>query len=146
LIRRQNTVTVGTNVVYAGLYSRAGASNRILQYIIDEELVPAITSPVYFEYCDVLTRPESLAAFELKAHEVGSVLDAIALLARKHRVHYLLRSNLLDESDNIFLECAFASNTRYLITSNVKHFTSGELLGFEKLIVTPSEFLRRMNE
>ena len=29
-----------------------------------------------------------------------------------------MRPNLPDENDNIFMECAFASNSDYLITSN----------------------------
>jgi predicted nucleic acid-binding protein len=51
----------------------------------------------------------------------------------------LLRPNLPDENDNIFVECAFASNSDYLVTSNIKDFKKGELKGFNFKVVTPKE-------
>jgi len=62
------------------------------------------------------------------------------LLAKKQSLYFLLRPNLIDEKDNLFYECAFASNSEYLITSNIKHFKSTELKGFQFNIVTPGEF------
>jgi predicted nucleic acid-binding protein len=56
-----------------------------------------------------------------------------------YAIYYLLRPNLPDESDNIFVECAFASNSEYLVTSNVRDFKRGELKGFGFQIVTPKE-------
>jgi hypothetical protein len=45
---------------------------------------------------------------------VEDVLDLLALLAKKHNIYFLLRPNLIDEKDNIFCECAFASDSEYL--------------------------------
>jgi len=61
-------------------------------------------------------------------------------LARKHSIYFLLRPNLFDENDNMICECAFASNSDYLITSNIRDFRSGELkeLGFKA--ITPKDF------
>jgi predicted nucleic acid-binding protein len=39
-------------------------------------------------------------------------------------------------------ECAFASNSDYIITSNVKDFRSAELKGFGFKIITPRDFLK----
>ena len=41
------------------------------------------------------------------------------------------------------LECAIAANADYLVTFNVRDF--GESAGFAPKIVTPSEFLRRLD-
>ena len=133
-------ITVDTNVIFSGLYSATGASHRILNLVLDEKLKLAVSTQIYFEYYDVLTRIDSLKKMHLTAAEVEEVLDLVALLSQKNAIYYLLRPNLIDETDNIFIECAFASNSDYLITSNVRDFSSGELknMGFE--IVTPGQF------
>jgi predicted nucleic acid-binding protein len=108
--------------------------------ILKEEVTLAISSPVYFEYYDVLAREENLIKLGLSIEQVEDVLDLLALLAKKHNIYFLLRPNLIDEKDNIFCECAFASDSEYLITSNIKDFKSAELKGFKFKIVTPREF------
>ena len=133
-------VTVDTNVIFAALYSRSGASHRILELILDEKLKLALSVQTYFEYCDVLTREENLAKLGLTRAEVENVLDLLALLAQKHTIYYLLRPNLIDEKDNLFVECAFASQSDYLITSNVRDFIRGELKGFTFTVITPADF------
>lgn len=135
-------VTVDTNVIFAALYSKTGASHRIFQLILDEKLELALSVQTYFEYYDVLTRSENLKTLNLSIGEIEDILDLLALLAKKHSVYYLLRPNLIDEKDNIFVECAFASNSEYLITSNVRDFKSGELKGFKFQIITPGDFYK----
>ncbi len=133
-------VTVDTNVIFAALYSKAGASHRIFQLLLDEKLKFALSVQTYFEYYDVLTRSDSLKKLKLSNDEVEDVLDLLALLAQKYSIYYLLRPNLADEKDNLFVECAFASNSEYLITSNVRDFRSGELKGFKFQVITPGDF------
>ena len=58
------------------------------------------------------------------------------------RVSYLLRPNLPDEGDNLFVECAFVSQSDYLITNNTRDFFGGELvMPFE--VCTPRAFYRQ---
>jgi len=133
-------VTVDTNVIFAALYSKTGASHRIFQLILDEKLKLALSAQAYFEYYDVLTRSENIKKLNLSIVEIEEVLDLLALLAKKQSIYYLLRPNLIDEKDNLFVECAFASNSEYLITSNVRDFKSGELKGFKFQIITPGDF------
>ena len=135
-------ITIDTNVIFSALYSNTGASHHILRWIIDEKLNLAISTQTYFEYYDVLTRKKSLEQLNLTVNEVEDVLDLLALLSQKHHIYYLLRPNLPDESDNIFVECAFASNSDYLITGNIKDFKKSELKGFNFKLVTPSEFYK----
>ncbi len=134
------TITVDTNVIFSALYSKLGASHYILRLILKEEVKLAISSPVYFEYYDVLATKENLIKLGLSMEQVEDVLDLLALLAKKHNLYFLLRPNLIDEKDNIFYECAFASDSEYLVTSNIKDFKSAELKGFNFKIVTPREF------
>jgi putative PIN family toxin of toxin-antitoxin system len=139
-------ITLDTNILYASLYSSSGASHQILRLILDEKLQVAISTPVYFEYYDVLTRAENLRKINLTINEVEDVLDLLALLAKKYSIYFLLRPNLSDEKDNMFVECAFASNSQYLITSNVRDFKRAELKGFSFQIITPGDFLKTWRE
>lgn len=135
-------ITLDTNILFSALYSSSGASHQILKLIIDEKLQVAISTPVYFEYYDVLTRVEISKKINLTIKEIEDVLDLIALLAKKYSIYFLLRPNLSDEKDNLFVECAFASNSQFIITSNIKDFKRAELKGFSFQIVTPGDFLK----
>ena len=98
------------------------SSHKILKLIMSEELKIALSAQMFFEYYDVLIRDENLQKFNLTIGEIEDILDLLALLAQKYSIYYLLRPNLSDENDNIFVECAFASNSDYLITFNIKDF------------------------
>lgn len=135
-------ITIDTNVIFAALNSSQGASNQILKLVVNEKIQFALSPSTYFEYYDVLTRPENLIKFNLSISEIEDILDLLALLAKKHQIYFLQRPNLTDEKDNIFIECAFASNSDFLVTSNVKDFKSGELKFRSFQIITPSEFLK----
>lgn len=133
-------ITLDTNTLLAALLSQAGSSHSILRLIIEEELRLAISTPVLFEYEAVLKRKELLEKMRLSPDQVEDLLDLLVLLADKRSVYYRLRPNLLDENDNIFVECAFASNSRYLITSNTKDFHLGSLKSHPFRVVTPGDF------
>ncbi|MDU9050079.1 MAG: putative toxin-antitoxin system toxin component, PIN family [Candidatus Electrothrix sp. Rat3] len=133
-------ITLDTNTLLAALLSQAGSSHRILRLIIQEELKLAISTPVLFEYEAVLKRKELLDKMNLSPGQVEDLLDLLVLLADKRSVYYRLRPNLLDENDNIFVECAFSSNSRYLITSNTKDFHFGRLKSHPFQVLTPGNF------
>jgi len=135
-------ITVDTNVIFSALYSNSGASHQILNLIVEEKLILAITNQVYLEYYDVLSRKENLIKLNLTIDAVQDFIDYLLLLAQKHKVYYLLRPNLIDENDNIFMECAFTSNSNFLITSNIRDFMSGELSDFMFDIQTPGDFYK----
>ena len=111
-----------------------------------EKLQVAISTPVYFEYYDALTRAEKLRKINLTINEAKDVLDLLALLAKKYSIYFLLWPNLSNEKDSMVVECAFASNSQYLITSNVRDFKGDELKGFTFQIITPGDFLKTRRE
>jgi len=135
-------ITVDTNVIVSALYSKTGASFQIFQLLLDEKLTLALSVQTYFEYYEVLTREENLEKLRLAVDDVEDILDLLALMAQKHSIYFLLRPNLMDESDNLFVECAFASNSEYLITSNIGDFESGELKGFPFTVITSGDFYK----
>ena len=135
-------ITIDTNVIFAGLYSKTGASHFIMKLVLDEKVKLAISTQTYFEYYDVLAREENRKKLDLSIKDVENLLDLLALLSQKHSIYYLLRPNLPDEKDNIFVECAFASNSQYLITSNIRDFKNSELKKLGYKVVTPGQFYK----
>ncbi|OGG52222.1 MAG: toxin-antitoxin system, toxin component [Candidatus Handelsmanbacteria bacterium RIFCSPLOWO2_12_FULL_64_10] len=67
----------------------------------------------------------------------------IAYVAKPYSISFLMRPNLTDESDNMFVDLAFASNSRFLITSNVTDFTRQAELKFNSFgVITPGQFVK----
>jgi len=137
-------VVVDTSVLYQAMYSDSGASHAIFNLIRLGNLKLSLSIPVFEEYCDVLLRKESLKQFELAQEDIKIILDFIALIGVKTDIRFLLRPNLRDENDNIFMELAFASDSRFIITKNVRDFTYMPELKLDEIqIVTPAEFMER---
>lgn len=139
-------VTIDTNTLIAALLSKNGASHQILRLIITEKLKLALSTNVLLEYDAVTKREEILKKSKFKKEQIEDVLDLLALLAHKHEIYFRLRPNLADEKDNLFVECAFTSNSEYLITSNVRDFKNAELKGFGFGVVTPKQFYQMWRE
>ena len=136
-------ITLDTNVLYQALRSSSGASYHILWLIREYQLEMAISIPVFLEYREVLLRPESLRDLSLSRSEIESVLRFIAYVAKPYSISFLMRPNLTDESDNMFVDLAFASNSRFLITSNVTDFTRQAELKFNSFgVITPGQFVK----
>jgi putative PIN family toxin of toxin-antitoxin system len=134
--------TLDTNVLYQSLYSNTGASNFIIQQVKGRKIQMALSVPVFYEYEAVLSRKSSLNNFELDKEDIDKFLRYIAYIGKVYDPHYLYRPNLKDESDNMFVELAVASQSDYLITNNIKDYKNSELK-FDRLrIITPSEFVK----
>ena len=137
-------VVLDTCILFQALFSSGGASHQIVKMMRNGELELAISVPVFEEYKDVLQRKESLKQFEMTKDDVVKVLDFIALAAVGIDVHFLMRPNLRDENDNMFVDLAFASGASYLITKNIRDFKIDnelELGSFE--VISPSEFMKK---
>lgn len=136
-------IVVDTSILFQALYSSRGASHEILKMVRRGDVQLALSIPVFQEYCDVLSRPSSLKQFGLPLSSIQSVLDFIALVGIKTDIRFLLRPNLQDENDNIFMELAFACDSRYIITRNSKDFLNNAELRFGEIkILTPADFLK----
>ena len=74
-------------------------------------------------------------------------MDFIALVGMKTDIRYLLRPNLRDENDNMFMELAFASDSRFIITMNKRDFKYKPELKLDEIeVLTPAEFVRMWRE
>ena len=137
-------VVLDTNVVFQALYSQTGASHFILGLIREQKIKLALSMKVFAEYEAVLTRKKNLKAIGLTEEDVIKVLTFLAFIGRPFETYFLLRPNLRDEDDNIFVKLAFASNAKYVITSNTRDFTADPQLRFEDFqVVTPADFVKQ---
>jgi len=68
-------ITLDTNALLAALLSRADASYLILRLILNERLKLAISTPILFEYEDVLKRKDILTKINLSPAQVEDILD-----------------------------------------------------------------------
>lgn len=131
---------VDTNVLYAGLYSAAGASFQILRMIERGRLRPVLSTTLLFEYEEILSRDrESLGMTE---DNITDILDGLCNRGENRRIHFLWRPQLPDARDDHVIELAVAAGGVDIITHNVKHFTVAHTFGVH--VVTPSTALRSL--
>lgn len=136
-------VTLDTNVLFQALYSPSGSSGFILQLFGEGKITAAISESVWTEYQDVLLRPTSLAKFNMSVDDVTKFLLAFPLLAKRTKIHFSFRPNLRDEAGNMILELAVHSQSRFLITNNIRDFTILKELIFDDVtIIKPSDFVK----
>ena len=98
----------------------------------------ALTVALYTEWQAVLTRPEHLPAGATADEALGFV-RYLASVAHLQEVHFLWRPFLRNPDDDMVLECAVASGSRFIVTHNLKDFLRVEELKVQA--ITPGEFL-----
>jgi len=131
-----------TNVIFAALDSKTGASRRLLLHLASNDYEAFVSGLLFGEYCGVLHR--HLDRFGLTAAELDDFLDGLASLMQPQTIHFTWRPILRDEKDDMVLECAVAAGADYLVTFNTRDF--GESASFAPKIVTPSQFLERLEQ
>jgi predicted nucleic acid-binding protein len=75
----------------------------------------------------------------LNESEINAILDYILSKSSIRKVFYLWRPYLKDPKDDLVLELAVESQSKYIITFNKKDFVGVEKFGLKA--VTPQEFL-----
>jgi|TARA_B110000263_G_scaffold245141_1_gene254233 putative PIN family toxin of toxin-antitoxin system len=137
-------IVADTNVLYQALRDQGGASHYILQLVKQSAVEKAVSVPVFLEYRDVLLRLKILHDLKFTVEEIETVLRFIAYIAKAAQIHFLMRSHLRDESDNMVVDLAFASNSEFIVTNNVRDFqhkAESTFGGFA--VVTSSEFVKQ---
>ena len=129
-----NTITmkvvIDTNVIYAGLRSRNGASFQVLQHIGTGEFDIVLSVPLLFEY-EMVFKREPLP--NLEEQDIEDVLDYLCAAADVRDIFYLWRPYLKDPKDDMLLEVAVESNAEYIVTFNLQDFRNIGAFGVEAL-------------
>jgi putative PIN family toxin of toxin-antitoxin system len=133
-------IVLDTNVLYAGLYSASGKSYQLLKAISDGRVRIALSTPLLFEYEDVLKRNQPV--LNLSDAEVEVVLDNLCRLADFQAVYFLWRPCLPDAKDDMVLELAVAAQVSRIVSFNAKDFSPASRFGIE--VVTPKIMLEEL--
>jgi putative PIN family toxin of toxin-antitoxin system len=136
-----NRVVIDTNVFVSALLSQESSPSLVMRLCLTKAIRPMMGTALYTEYCDVCNRGKIFKNSPLNKSERNELFDAFISVCEWVSVYYLWRPNLNDEGDNHLLELATASQSRYIITGNVKDFQKGNLLFPDIMIVTPKEFI-----
>jgi putative PIN family toxin of toxin-antitoxin system len=134
-------IVLDTNVLYAGLYSASGKSYQLLKAIAGGRARIVLSTPLLFEYEDVLKRNQTM--LNLNEAEVEVVLDNLCALADFQAVYFLWRPCLPDAKDDMVLELAVAAQVSRIVSFNAKDFGPAARFGIE--VVTPKIILESLS-
>lgn len=135
-------VVLDTNVLVSALRSRRGASFRVLSLVGTGKFEMSISVPLVLEYEEAGKR--AARSVGLTHGEVSDVLDYLCRVAERRRIFFLWRPYLRDPADDMVLELAVESGSRWIVTHNVADFQGTEQFGVRA--ITPRELLRQIGE
>lgn len=106
-----------TNVMVSGLLSPKGPPGRLLDAILNRRLKIAFDDRILQEYREVLSRP----MFHFKPADVAALWEILPF--QRHLVAMPVTGlRASDEADTKFLEVAFATEPKILVSGNERHF------------------------
>ena len=139
IILIMDIVTIDTNVVISALKSKNGASYKLMMLLLKDLFIPNISVPLFIEYKSVAKREGVVD--NLTQKEVDAILDYYLSKSKIHKIFYLWRPFLKDPKDDLVLEVAVKSESRYIITFNKKDFMGCDKFGITA--VTPHEYMTK---
>ena len=135
-------VVLDTNIIIAGLYSRSGASFRIIEAALKEQLEFAISPLVALEYIGKIEDKVQDGLLNLPLEYYLKIVKALIQNGIQIQKPILNRPTLPDNSDDKILECAIAGRCNAIMTFNVRDFPINILNRFELTVMTPGEFIK----
>lgn len=133
-----------TNILVAALWSRSGASYRIIQSALKGELPYAVSVALVLEYEAVLDRAAMREASWASKEELNQLLDAVVGQARRIMpIRTRLRPTLSDPADDMVLECAVQAGADAIVTMNVRDFLPAREL-YRVDVIKPGELFLRL--
>lgn len=137
------SAVLDTNILVAGLTSRAGASHQLLLGAIDRRFEILASPPLWLEYESVLKRAEIMRLHGLDRADIDDFLDGLATVVRPVHFHYLWRPQLRDPKDEMVLETTMNGQADVLVTFNIVDFRAA-MARFSPRLMTPSAFLAEL--
>ncbi|MDI1277853.1 putative toxin-antitoxin system toxin component, PIN family [Methylobacter sp.] len=133
-------IIMDTNILFSGLYSASGASFKILEHLAAGRIRLALSTPLLFEYEDVLKRNQT--KLNLLDEDIDVVLDNLCAFSRFQKVYFLWRPYLPDAKGDLVLELAVAAKVKTIVTHNLKDFVGIDKFGVEAIV--PKTLLERL--
>ena len=129
---------IDTNVVYAGVRSRSGASYQILDALERHLWTMVLSNTVLTEYEEILKR--EAPAIGITSDRTDLLLDSLCLHADKRLTSETWMPVLSDPDDEAFVQLAFESKADHLVSFNIAHLAPARALGIN--LLAPKEFLK----
>lgn len=134
-------IVIDTSVLVAASRSRNGASYQLVSMLPTPRFEIALTIALYMEWQAILTRPEHRPS-GVSVNAVLGFLRYLTSIAHLQDVHFLWRPFLRDPDDDMVLECAVASGSKFIVTHNMRDFKRVEELKVKA--ITPGDFLKML--
>lgn len=128
-------VVVDTNVFVESL-SRTSPYHAIFQNLVDGRFFICFSNPILLEYQEILSTLH-------RQENADRLLDFLTIspFALPFDPHYHFHLIAEDPDDNKFVDCAFAANADYIVTSD-HHFDVLQNIEFPKIqIIKPEAFI-----
>ena len=135
-------VVLDTNVLYAGLRSRRGASFKLLSLLGKGAFGVHVSVPLVLEYEEVLLRRRH--DLTLTETDVTHFIDDLCRVAGRHEIHFLWRPRLRDPDDEMVLELAVEAGCDAIVTYNKRDFRGVDAFGID--LLTSQELLQEIGE
>lgn len=123
---------IDTNVLVSATLAMHpdSATVRVLEHLVNGDIVPMFNAEIVAEYREVLRRPR----FRFAEDDIAAVIDL--LVKGGVDSERAVTSGLVkDEKDVVFYEVAMSREDSYLVTGNIRHFP------VNTRVVTPNELL-----
>ena len=133
-------VVLDTCVLFSALRSSTGASHRLLSALPGAKFRPVLSTPLMFEYEEVLLRPRQFP--HLTKQDINDFLDYIASVSEPYRINFLWRPFLPDSDDDLVLELAVSSQSDAIITYNISDFAGCDQFGIR--IIPPAILIKEL--
>ncbi|HEY0548880.1 MAG TPA: putative toxin-antitoxin system toxin component, PIN family [Verrucomicrobiae bacterium] len=126
-----------TNILYAALRSRRGASFQVLDALWRREWTLVLSNTVLTEYEEILKRES--AALGLTLERINKLLDALCSLADRRHLSESWLPVLTDPDDESLVHLSVEAQAGRLVTHNIRHLAPARKLGVT--VLEPKEFL-----
>ncbi|MBI5384670.1 MAG: putative toxin-antitoxin system toxin component, PIN family [Verrucomicrobia bacterium] len=126
-----------TNVLYAGLRSRRGASFQILEALWQRKWTLVLSNTVLTEYEEIVKREATTLG--LTFERIHKTLDALCTLAERRYPSDVWLPVLSDPDDEALVHLAVESKADHLISHNLRHLEPARKLGVN--LLEPRDFL-----
>jgi putative PIN family toxin of toxin-antitoxin system len=130
-------IVIDTNILYAGLRSRDGASFLILEAVWAHRITPLLSQTVLQEYEEILKY--HARTLRLTLSEIDVTLDFLCSVGERFEHSGPWDPILRDADDEAFVKLAVAGRADYLVTHNLRDFSPALALGIN--LLAPQDLL-----
>jgi len=133
-------IIIDTNVLLSALYSRRGASFKLISLVGQGYFDIVLSVLLFIEYKSIIKRNRS--KIKLSDEKINDILNYLCLVSEHHEIYYLWRPFLRDPKDDMILELAVTARCKYIVTYNIRDFKGVEQFGIK--VLSAKDFLNKI--